>query len=60
MQKPIGRPLQYPVKKLLRLDQETSDALDMAVAELPDATNQSDGIRRILRDWLIGHGYLKT
>lgn len=55
---PRGRPLLFPVKKLLRLDNETAKALELATQQLPEAESESEGIRQILRDWLTGHGYL--
>lgn len=56
----LGRPMLFPVKKLLRLDQETSDALDVAGRDLVPGGSASDGIRAILRDWLETRGYLRS
>lgn len=62
--KPRGRP---PVDSELlrfRVDRPVIDALDRFT--LDSAANEDaplerpEAIRRILRDWLIGHGYLKT
>ncbi len=40
---------------MIHLEQELLSVLDEEFG--PD--NRSEAIRRILRDWLIGHGYLK-
>lgn len=55
-----GRPVEFPFKKLVALNQETLDAIAAFQADNePPIENQSEAIRTILRDWLIGHGYLK-
>lgn len=55
-----GRPLEYPVKKLIRMDQETADAIEKAAPEIVADGSQSGAVRHILRDWLIAKGYLKS
>jgi hypothetical protein len=57
---PAGRPATFPIKKLVAIDQELQDAIDRAQIDQPDSANQTETIRRILRHWLIGHGYLKA
>lgn len=43
----------------IRIEQELIDAIAaFQEANDPPIDNQSEAIRRILRDWLIGHGYL--
>jgi metal-responsive CopG/Arc/MetJ family transcriptional regulator len=49
----------FPIKKLVALDQELVDAIERIQREEDPIPNQSEAIRRILRDWLIGHEYLK-
>lgn len=36
------------------------DAIDAFSAEHPDKPKRPEAIRRIVRDWLIGHGYLRA
>ena len=56
-----GRPAEFPIKKLVALDQEIIDGVAAFQAdETPPIENQSEAIRRIIRDWLTGHGYLAT
>lgn len=54
-----GRPAEFPIKKLVAMDQETLDAIEAFRASVQPPINQSEAFRKILRDWLIGHGYLK-
>lgn len=56
-----GRPTEFPIKKLVALNQEIVDGISAFQAdEVPPIANQSEAIRRIIRDWLIGHGYLPS
>lgn len=56
-----GRPTEFPIKKLVALDQNLISGIAAFQAdETPPIANQSDAIRRIIRDWLIGHGYLEN
>lgn len=41
-----------------RLQEDLLKPLDQFVAEQKDAPSRPEGIRRILRDWLVGHGYI--
>lgn len=54
----VGRPATFPIKKLVAINQEIQDAIDKAQADQPDGANQSETIRRILREWLVSKGYL--
>ncbi|HEY0120660.1 MAG TPA: hypothetical protein VGC14_02675 [Rhizobium sp.] len=38
---------------------EISEAIDKASADQDDTPTRVEMVRRILRDWLIVHGYLK-
>ena len=63
MKRTPGRPLEYPVKLLLRIDAATADRID-AFASRRDFNEdapigRSEAIRRILRDWLNGHKELQ-
>ena len=44
---------------LTRLQEDLLTPLDKYAAEEPDSPGRPEAIRRILKDWLIGHGYLK-
>lgn len=54
-----GRPQTVPIKKLIAMDQDMLDGIEAFRADQDDRPNQSEAVRRIIRDWLIGHGYLK-
>lgn len=58
MAPPRGRPVEYPIKKLVALNQVIIDAVEAFREDQPEDMNQSEAIRRILKDWLTGHGYL--
>lgn len=45
---------------MLRLQPEPLDALDAFAASEKDAPSRPEAVRRILRDWLIGHGFMKA
>lgn len=54
-----GRPAEYPIKKLVALNEELLSGIEKFQAdESPPIVNQSEAIRRIIRDWLVGHGYI--
>lgn len=42
----------------MTLPADLSEALARYIADEPDAPDEAEAIRRILRDWLIGHRYL--
>lgn len=55
-----GRP---PVDSELlraRMERELIDGIETFAAEQPDKPGRSEAIRRIVRDWLIGNGYLRS
>lgn len=54
-----GRPQTVPIKKLIAMDQDMLDGIEAFRADEDDKPNQSEAVRRIIRDWLVGHGYLK-
>ncbi len=56
---PRGRPSAFPIKKLIAIDQTILDAVEAYRSEVQPPINQSEAFRTILRDWLIGNGYLK-
>ncbi|MER9710169.1 ribbon-helix-helix domain-containing protein [Mesorhizobium sp. M0174] len=43
----------------MRLPPELLEPLDNAASELEE-TSRPEAIRKIIRDWLVGHGYLKA
>ncbi|MBY4589503.1 hypothetical protein [Rhizobium redzepovicii] len=55
-----GRPVEFPIKKLVALNDELLDAIEVFRAQAAPPINQSEAIRKILRDWLIGNGYLSV
>lgn len=55
---PRGRPTEFPIKKLIAIDQSILDAVEKYRSEVVPPINQSEAFRSILRDWLIGHGHL--
>ena len=61
LRKKRGRPAtgQDPVTAI-RLSAEIRDALDVAGAAESDSPGRSEMIRRIVRDWLVAHGYLSS
>jgi len=59
-QKKRGRPAtgKTPIAGV-RLPDDLAAGVDAFAAEEADNPSRSEAIRRILRDWLVGHGYLK-
>lgn len=53
-----GRPIEYPIKKLIAINEEILDAVEAFRAAQKPEINQSEAFRRILREWLLSHGYL--
>jgi hypothetical protein len=39
---------------------DLADAIDTFSADQSDKPAKSEAIRRIIRDWLVGHGYLSS
>lgn len=47
-------------KITVRISPELADAFEEFIKSYPDGTKtRQDGMRHILRDWLIGQGYLE-
>jgi len=42
------------------MEPELTDAIDAFALDETDKPPRSEAIRRIIRDWLISHGYLKA
>lgn len=42
----------------VRLQRDLVDALNKVMFDLPVGATRPEGIRFILRDWLVGHGFL--
>lgn len=59
IKKSRGRPPVDSEQINLRIQRPDLEALDGFAASEPDQPNRTEAIRRILRDWLIGNGYLK-
>lgn len=56
-----GRPSEFPIKKLVALNHEIVDGIAAFQSDqVPPVENQSEAIRRIIRDWLVSHGYMKA
>lgn len=55
--KKLGRPPRDTDQINFRVDREVIHALDAFASE--QAAKRPEAVRRILRDWLEGHGYLK-
>lgn len=53
-----GRPAVESDRIVLRIQEPDLGAIDAFAAETKGLSRQ-DAIRRILKDWLTGHGYLK-
>ena len=56
----MGRPPEFTSKKLIGFDQDMLDAIDAYRATLKPIPNQSEAIRKILKDWLASNGYLRA
>lgn len=55
----MGRPPVDSEQVNFRIVREHLDALDRFISEQPDTPKRPEAIRRILKDWLKTHGYLK-
>jgi hypothetical protein len=53
-----GRPEQFPVKFQMAMDTGLRDAVDAWRSAQRPIPPRSEALRLILRDWLVGHGYL--
>lgn len=55
-----GRPPVDSDRVNVRLGRPELDAIDAFAASEEDGPSRVEAIRRILKDWLTGHGYLKA
>jgi hypothetical protein len=53
-----GRPKVDTDQVNFRIDRPSLDGIDAFAADENPPLKRPEAIRRILRDWLIGHGYL--
>lgn len=54
-----GRPPIDSEQVNARLPRDILEGIDAFAAEENDKPNRTEALRRIVRDWLIGHGFLK-
>lgn len=55
----VGRPPVNATPVTVRIPPDQLDALNAFAASEADMPTRPEAVRRILRDWLVGHGYLK-
>lgn len=55
-----GRPKVDSERVDVRIDRSVLEAMDAFAASEKDAPSRPEAVRRILRDWLIGHGYIAS
>lgn len=53
-----GRPTEFPIKKLIAINEEILNGVEAFRAVQQPAINQSEAFRHILRKWLSANGYL--
>lgn len=53
-----GRPAVDTELLRARVSRDILDGIDRFAAEEEDKLTRPEALRRIVRDWLIGHGYL--
>lgn len=53
-----GRPEVDSEEVRSRMTRDLLDGISKFASEEPDTPARSEAVRRIVRDWLIGHGYL--
>jgi len=56
----VGRPPKDSDLLRFRTDREVIDGIDAAADHEADKPSRPEMLRRIVKDWLIGHGYLKA
>jgi hypothetical protein len=56
--KKMGRPSVDSEQLNFRLQRDALDGIDAFIAEQDDHPPRTEAVRRIIRDWLIGHGFL--
>lgn len=54
----MGRPPVDSEQLNLRIQRDALDGIDAFASDQEDKPSRTEAVRRILRDWLIGHGYL--
>lgn len=54
-----GRPPVDSEQVNIRVGRDVLEGIDAFAAEQGDKPGRTEAIRRILRDWLVGHGHLK-
>lgn len=54
----MGRPPVDSEQINFRLRRQVINAIDAFAESEPDKPGRTEAVRRIVRDWLIGHGYL--
>lgn len=55
-----GRPTIDSEEVRSRMPREILDGMDAAANDESDKPARAEMLRRIVKDWLIGHGYLKA
>ena len=55
----MGRPPVDLEQVNLRIQRTELDGIDAFAQNEPDKPQRTEAVRRIIRDWLLGHGYLK-
>lgn len=53
-----GRPRSDTEQVAVRLPRDLLDGIDAYAAEEADKPGRPEALRRIVRDWLVGHGLL--
>ena len=56
----MGRPPVDSEQLNLRIQRDALNGIDAFASDEPDKPNRTEAVRRIIRDWLIGHGYLEN
>lgn len=56
----MGRPPVDSEQLNLRIQRDALNGIDAFSADQPDKPSRTEAVRRIIRDWLIGHGYLEN
>jgi hypothetical protein len=56
----MGRPPVDSEQLNLRIQRDALNGIDAFAADQDDKPNRTEAVRRIIRDWLIGHGYLEN
>ena len=54
-----GRPKTGATLVGVRMERDLLHGIDAFAADETDSPSRPEALRRILRDWLIGHGYMQ-